>query len=73
MGVALKIPHTKDDGELWLRVVVQMEFKNDGVALRIGKNRKFQVFRLVWDREAIARFRRYLLFCEGGLCESTDL
>jgi hypothetical protein len=36
MGVAICIPHSKDDGEYWIRVVVDFDVEGDEVAIRIG-------------------------------------
>jgi hypothetical protein len=36
MGVAISIPHSRDDGASWLRVVVQFEMAGDTLSVTVG-------------------------------------
>ncbi|WP_338828318.1 hypothetical protein [Bradyrhizobium sp. 27S5] len=40
MGVAIRVPHARDPGGTWLRIVVEMELKGDTIAVQVydGKN-----------------------------------
>lgn len=38
MGVAVGIPHTKDDGKFWPRIVLEFEMIADAITVRIGDN-----------------------------------
>lgn len=35
--MAIRIPHSKDDGAYWIRVVVEMEFVGDGINVQVGE------------------------------------
>jgi len=36
MGLAVRIPHTKDDGGLWMRVVLEFQIEGSTFSVRIG-------------------------------------
>lgn len=38
MGVAIRIPHSVDDGEYWIRVVVEMIIAGDMLTVHVGKH-----------------------------------
>jgi len=40
MGIAIRIPHTRDDGAFWLRIVLTLEPKDGGVSVWIGDERE---------------------------------
>lgn len=36
MGVAVGIPHSRDDGKFWPRVVIEFEMEGDAITVRVG-------------------------------------
>jgi hypothetical protein len=36
MGVAIRIPHSKDSGAYWIRILVEMEFIGDAMNIQVG-------------------------------------
>jgi hypothetical protein len=36
MGIAIRIPHSMDDGEFWIRIMAELDFVGDTMNIRVG-------------------------------------
>lgn len=63
IGIAIRIPHSKDNGAYWIRVVVEMEFVGDTMKVDVG-GKKLHGIQIEYSKADVERVQD-LIFIEA--------
>ena len=70
MGVAIRIPHSKDEGAYWIRVIVEMEFMGNTISVTVGDD-KLRNISIEYSKADVASVQEMIFTCARDTMEES--